>query len=258
MSIPTPAIAPAREGSQWVLVSLRLFRAQWLRYTSLAAAFLLAMQIASVLTGGLAVMLLKPILTVGFLAAAWHHERGDLPKLSHLLAGFKSNWRALLPLGVIYLVGVMLAAALATAFTGIDLEAIMQGKGPELNDPAVTRFMLTTIVLTLPVTAALWFAPALIVFADASLVESVKHSARAWLKNLAPMIVYGLTLMGLLFLAALAASPFMMWLGESRTTLIVMLLALPVTAVVMISDYVSYRAIFHRHESLRRVEPRVE
>lgn len=254
MGIPAAAIVPAREGAQWVAVSLRMFRRQWLRYTSISALFLLLMQVLSALTGGLAVMLLKPILTVGFLAAAWHHERGEPPELSHLFAGFRSNWKALLPMGIVYLLGVIFAAAIAMTVTGVDLEALMTGQGPTLGDPGVSAFMLVTVLLTLPVTAALWFAPALVVFADAGFAAAIRHSFQAWLRNVPAMLVYGLTLMGGLFMVALAVSPLLIVLGEGRATLVIMLVALPVTAVLMISDYVSYRAVFHRFEQVKRTQ----
>jgi len=252
MSIPAAAIVPAREGAQWVAVSLRLFRAQWLRYTSLAALFLLIMQVLSALTGGFAVMLLKPILTVGFLAAAWHHERGQVPELSHLFLGFRSNWKALLPMGIVYLAGVILAALIAMTITGIDLEPLMKGEGNSLTDPSVSAFLLLTVALTLPVTGALWFAPALVVFADATFTQAIRHSLAAWLRNIPAMTVYGITLTGLLFAIALVISPLLLLVGQARATLVIMLVALPVTAVLMISDYVTYRAVFHRFEELRR------
>ena len=93
------SVVPGAEGFQWLRESIRIFRSQWLRYTSIAALFLLIMQVASLISGGILVVFLKPVLSVGFLAAAWHHERGELPEARHLFAGFKSNVKALLPLG---------------------------------------------------------------------------------------------------------------------------------------------------------------
>ncbi|MCS6996569.1 MAG: BPSS1780 family membrane protein [Casimicrobiaceae bacterium] len=254
MALPQPVVVPAREGAQWLAASFALFRVYWFRYVALAALFLLLMQLLSLVTAGLGVMLLKPILSVGFLAAAWHHERGELPEVMHLFAGFRSNWKALIPLGGVYLLGVILTASLAAAVTGLDIEALMAGKGPELSDPIVTTFMLVTILLMLPVTAALWFAPALVVFGDASFPAALRLSLIAWWRNLPAMAVYGVALIGSLFVLVLLLSPLLMLLGASRTTPVLMLAALPVTAIVMISDYVSYRAVFHRHETLKRVD----
>jgi len=150
------APVPAREGLEWVKLSLQIFRTHWQRYVALASMFLLILQMSSLLTGGLLFMFIKPILSVGFLAAAWHHERGEIPEIRHLFAGFKSNLRALIPLGGVYLVGVMLAAAIGLTTSGLTMEQLKNAQEAAALPPdAVMQFMLVTIALTLPLTAAL-------------------------------------------------------------------------------------------------------
>ena len=246
------SIVPAAEGFEWLRGSLRIFRTQWLRYTSIAALFLLIMQIASVISGGLLFVFLKPVLSVGFLAAAWHHERGELPEARHLFAGFKSNLRALLPLGGVYLIGVLIAASIAVVASGITLEQVMSAEGqPKMDEMTQLRFMGITIVLTLPLTAALWFAPALIVFSDATFGQALITSARACFSNWLAMGAYGLAIL-LLLLAVVAIAAPVLYLFKSAALMLMMVMAVPLTAVLMISDYVSYRRVFHREE---RVAP---
>lgn len=246
------SIVPAAEGFEWLRGSMRIFRSQWLRYTSIAALFLLIMQIASVISGGLLFVFLKPVLSVGFLAAAWHHERGELPEARHLFAGFKSNLKALLPLGGVYLIGVLIAATIGLLASGIALEDIVAADGqPKLDEMTQLRFMLVTLALTLPVTAALWFAPALIVFSDASFFQALATSCRACLANWLAMLVYSLTIFLLLLIVAACVSP-MLYVSKNATLMIMMVIAVPLTAVLMISDYVSYRRVFHRDESIAR------
>ncbi|MGL4231614.1 MAG: hypothetical protein ACRCWJ_09625, partial [Casimicrobium sp.] len=103
------AVVPARDGFDWLRLSFRLFRLQWLRYCAIAALFILILQFAGAFSGGVLGMFLKPLLSVGFLAAAWHHERGETPEVKHLFAGFRSNVKALLPLGLVYMLGVAAA-----------------------------------------------------------------------------------------------------------------------------------------------------
>ena len=246
------AIVPAAEGFDWLRGSMRIFRTQWLRYTSIAALFLLIMQVASVISGGLLFVFLKPVLSVGFLAAAWHHERGELPEARHLFAGFKSNLKALLPLGGVYLIGVLIAASIAVFASGITLEQVMAADGqPKMDEMTQLRFMGITILLTLPLTAALWFAPALIVFSDASFGQALITSARACFSNWLAMSVYGLAIF-LLLLAVVAIAAPVLYLLKSAALMLMMIMAVPLTAVLMISDYVSYRRVFHREE---RVAP---
>jgi len=246
------AIVPAAEGFEWLRGSMRIFRTQWLRYTSIAALFLLIMQVASVISGGLLFVFLKPVLSVGFLAAAWHHERGELPEARHLFAGFKSNLKALLPLGGVYLIGVLIAASIAVFASGITMEQVMAADGqPKMDEMTQLRFMGITILLTLPLTAALWFAPALIVFSDASFGQALITSARACFSNWLAMSVYGLAIF-LLLLAVVAIAAPVLYLLKSAALMLMMIMAVPLTAVLMISDYVSYRRVFHREE---RVAP---
>lgn len=246
------SVVPASEGFQWLLGSIRIFRSQWLRYTSLAALFLLIMQVASVISGGILVVFLKPVLSVGFLAAAWHHERGELPEARHLFAGFKSNIRALLPLGGVYLIGIIIAASIAMVAAGITVEQVMAAEGKlKLDEATQLKFMLMTIVLTLPLSAALWFAPALIVFSDATFFQALAVSCRACLRNWMAMIAYAVAIF-LLVLAAFAVSAPVLYLFQSAALTFAMILAVPLTAIWMISDYVSYRRVFHSGE---RVEP---
>ena len=248
---PLPfSIVPAAEGFEWLRSSIRIFRSQWLRYTSIAALFLLIMQIASAISGGLLFIFLKPVLSVGFLAAAWHHERGELPEAKHLFAGFKSNLKALLPLGGVYLVGVLIAATIGLIASGISLADIMAADGqPKLDEMTQLRFMMVTLALTLPVTAALWFAPALIVFSDATFFQALALSCRACLSNWLAMIVYCVTIFVLLLLLAAGVSP-MLFVSRSAALTVMMVIAVPLTAVLMISDYVSYRRVFHRDENI--------
>ena len=246
------SIVPAAEGVEWLRSSIRIFRSQWLRYTSVAALFLLIMQVASVISGGLLFVFLKPVLSVGFLAAAWHHERGELPEAKHLFAGFKSNLKALLPLGGVYLLGVLIAATIGLAASGISMQDIIAADGqPKLDEMTQLRFMMVTLALTLPVTAALWFAPALIVFADATFFQALATSCRACLSNWLAMSVYCLAIFVLLLVIAACVSP-MLLLAKNVALMIMMLIAVPLTAVLMISDYVSYRRVFHRDENISR------
>jgi hypothetical protein len=253
MSLPVIARVPMAEGFEWLTTSLRIFRTQWLRYTSIAALFLLIMQFASLISGGLLFVFLKPVLSVGFLAAAWHHERGELPEARHLFAGFKSNLKALLSLGGVYLIGVLIAASIALSAAGITVEQIMPAEGQaKLPEEQQLRFMMITVALTLPVTAALWFAPALIVFADATFGQALLLSCKACLRNLLAMCAYGIAIVLLVFVVLAVASP-VLYLFRGAALVLVMFVAVPLTAVLMISDYVSYRRVFHRDEQVQRV-----
>jgi hypothetical protein len=246
------ATVPAKDGFEWLHLAFRLFRMQWLRYCALAALFILVSQVAGLLSGGILTMFLKPILSVGFLAAAWHQERGETPEVSHLFAGFKSNIKALLPMGLLYIFGLLLSLAIAATVTGLDLEAIRAAdmKTAPPRDVAM-QFMLVVVICMLPINAMLWFAPALVVFSDAGFVKAVSLSFQAWTRNILAVSVYALALLGYSFLASLLIAPILILIGGEFQLIVVMIALVPLLSIFMISDYVSYRRVFHRSERLQ-------
>jgi hypothetical protein len=255
MKIPDIAVVPARDGFDWIRLSLRLFRLQWLRYCSLAAAFILITQFLGALSGGLLAFFLKPILSVGFLAATWHHERGETPELKHLFAGFRSNLGALLPLGLFYLLGLLVAVTVAVYATGMDIRVIIEaqssGDTKSIDRETLQNFMLVTALVMLPVNAALWFAPALVVFSDAGSLRAILVSFTACFRNIGALVMYGIALLGVLIVAVIAIAPLLLIVGGSAQSVIVMIALVPLIAIYMISDYVAYRRVFHRSERVQ-------
>ncbi len=86
---------------RWLMLLFAYYSIQWL------AAFVPAV-------GPLAMMIGRPVFTVGFLAAAWTQQRGGVPRIGHLFHGFRTDLRALLPIGVVLVAGTIFAV-LATA-----------------------------------------------------------------------------------------------------------------------------------------------
>ena len=222
--------------------------------------------------GTLAVPLLKPVFAVGFLAAAWTQERGGAPHIRHLFQGFRSNLRALLVIGAVFVAGVTLAVMATAVIDGGKLLELMANPPPAdmdraeaaarvesvLLDSSVQLGMLFAALCALPMVLAMWFAPALVVFQDVGAGTALGSSLRAALANWRPLIVYGL----MVFLFAgivpgFAVSVLMLvtaGLGEGFRVALVYLLLLPYltlfVATLHISDYVSYRDIFHAGETL--------
>jgi len=108
--MPAPATAipfvrrDARRGMFWLRRAYAMFRAAPLPWLLLLLVYYALVALAELgpwpSIGKLAASVLKPVFAVGFLAAAWSQERGGRPALSDLFRGFRSNLRALLPLGV--------------------------------------------------------------------------------------------------------------------------------------------------------------
>jgi len=207
--------------------------------------------------GPLVLMVLRPVFTVGFLAAAWTQERGGKPEVRHLFRGFGSNLWALLPVGIVLIVGLTLAV-LSTALVdgGVLLDAITSNAIRDEPFPAnqhVEGAMLVGIVVALFTILAIWFAPALIVFQDCGPWQAMQLSLRAALANWRPVAVYGL----LLFFCGgvvpgLAVALIKLTVPPPAAVYVTLLTVFPYfclfVAAQTISDYIAYRDIFHAGE----------
>ncbi len=264
MSPPPPTIDfvrySGRRGSIWLRDAATMLAAARVPWLMLLLFYYLIQLLVSVvpLAGPLAMMVLRPVFTVGFLAAAWTQERGGMPEIRHLFRGFGANLWALVPIGVVLIVGTTLAV-LATALVdgGVLLDAITSNAKPDEALVANTRVeaaMLFAIVCALPTLLAVWFAPALIVFQDCGPWQAIRTSLRAALANWQPVAVYGLLLF---FYGAvvpgIAVALIALLLPPSAAPYVIVLTVVPYVflfvATQTISDYVAYRDLFHAGEA---------
>jgi uncharacterized membrane protein len=249
---------PGSRGILWLRQAFAMLKAKRAQWLSLVLAFYFIQLIVGLIpyAGPIAMMVLRPVFTVGFLAAAWTQERGGTPSLGHLVRGFRANLGALIPIGVFLLLGTLVAVLASIPFDGGALvDAIKSTESTEeaLPNPKVQLGMLASIAFALPVVAAAWFAPALVVFNNCGTLRALATSLRAVFANWKPLAVYGLivALYGAVFPAmgiALIAS----LLPEAAARIAVVLTIVPYVFVFItvqtISDYVSYRDIFHPDE----------
>jgi uncharacterized membrane protein len=131
---------------------------------------------------------------------------------------------------IIFLVAGMLGAG---AMFGMMGGGMHRGSAGNLNGMMAAMgagFMalLVFFLFGMLATAALWFAPALVVFRQMPPVDAVMTSLRAVFKNVLPFLIYGVIQ---LVLAVVASIPFGLgWL-----------VLLP---VMLLTVYVSYRDVF--------------
>jgi hypothetical protein len=249
---------PAGRGVVWLKeswVMLSAARVQWLLL--LLTYYLIQLVVSLVpIAGPLALMVLRPVFTVGFLAAAWNQERGGAPEIRHLLRGFQANLWALIPIGVFLIAGATLAV-FATVL--VDGGALFDGIASNrpldevLAGPDVEAAMLFASACAIPIALAAWFAPALVVFSGCGSLQALGTSLRAALTNWRPAIVYGLLLIFFgAVLPAVAVKAIAVSLPLVPARVVVALVVVPYmflfVATQSISDYVSYRDIFHPDE----------
>ena len=249
---------PASRGIVWLKeswVMLSTARVQWLLL--LLTYYLIQIVVTLVpVVGALAMMVLRPVFTVGFLAAAWNQERGAMPEIRHLFRGVQANLWALIPIGIFLIAGGTLAVFATVVVDGGALfEGIATNKPLDevLAGPDVEAAMLFASACAIPIALAAWFAPALVVFNGCGALRALATSLRASLVNWRPAIVYGLLLIFFgAVVPAVAVKVIALALPLVAARVAVALIVVPYMflfiAAQAISDYVSYRDIFHADE----------
>jgi hypothetical protein len=278
MDVPRDIVFTRQEGRRgvdWLRASYQLFRRAKLPWLLLVLAYYVVLVAVKLVpfVGGLAAVVMKPVFAVGFLAAAWHQERGTPPSPRHLFQGFRSNLWALVPLGVIFLIGISLAVGATALIDGgrliglfldpapadLDQDAAARRFAETLGEPRVQLGMLFGALCALPTILALWWAPALVVFQDAGVGTALRASLRASLANWRPLLRYAIAVFFFTavvpsFLTLLIALVAPQALYPFLATVILAPYTACFVATLQISDYVSYRDVFHANETLAPID----
>jgi hypothetical protein len=204
-------IVPARTGILWVKLGVQTFLKQPLALTGLffmyMAAVLLLTQLPFV--GQLLAAMLVPAATLGLMAATAEAASGRFPMPTVLVSAFragKQRGRAMLVLGLIYMIGSVLATQLGKLVAGDP--AAGDAQNPQI-DPA----MVVVLLLHSPLVVLFWHAPALVHWHGVSPVKSLFFSAIAVFRNIGAMLVYGFTWMVVFLLVGFVFSTIGMLLG---------------------------------------------
>lgn len=232
-----PRRVAATEGFQWVAAGFRLYRKNPLLLSAaFGALFGIVMALGLIpAVGGALSELASPLMVAGFMAAYRALDEGRELELPQFLAGARGPAIALATVGAVQLLGTLAIGQVMLA-TGFDPQALMEAaqsqKSPQEMQAVLNQSMpavLAGLVLFTPLIMATWFAPALILFGGARPMTALGVSLKAVGRNWTAMVLNGLALGAVLFVAALV--PLMLGL----------LVAMP---VLFGSLYASYQAIF--------------
>jgi uncharacterized membrane protein len=210
-----PAAGPPREGwavganrgVAWWGDGWRLFtRAPliWIVITLIYAALMVGLSLLPVV-GHIAATVLTPVLAAGVLLGCRALERGGELTVGHLFAAFGTHLGPLALLGVLYVVGwivaFLLAAIVAGAAFGFGALSSMW-----TNDPmhmlgafglGALVMALLLLLIALPLLMAYWYAPALVALRGDQPFPSLGTSFTACVRNIPPFLLYGL--LGIVF-----------------------------------------------------------
>ena len=252
MDVQLRSVAPGR-GWAWIAGGFALFLrspGQWL------VLLLILFAVKKALTGipvialaaffSVLAMLLMPVFMAGLMDGCRALEVGRRLQVGHLAQGFRRNAVNLVTVGGIYLVGNLIILMIILAIGGEAMTAMattlaksstitpqIRGQMQEAT-ATVAQAVLVGAALSLPLLMAMYFAPLLVYFDDIKPLQALKLSLVACVRNLLPMLVYGLVLLACLVILAPIGVRFRqfdlgLWL---------------MSPVLVPSVYASYRDIF--------------
>ncbi len=231
--IPNGRTVPLENGWTWIASAWPIFSRAALMWIGMTLVLLVIHGVFFVLRelGFILSMLATPVFAAGLMMASRTIDQGGEPRFSQLFGGFKHRFGRLLGVGVLYLVGTALIFLIVFLIAGTSVLALIHATTPEAIVALGATALLGALIflaLLLPLLMAIWFAPALVVFHDLGPGAAMKGSFTGCLRNMLPLLLYGIVL----FIASIVASiPLMLgWLVLG-----------PVTAA---SIYTSYRDIY--------------
>jgi len=232
-----PKHLSAGHGWEWIKQGYALFmKAPLLWIVLLLICVVAAIAFSSVpVVGEPLVSLLMPVVLAGLMAGCRDLLKGEELELAHLFRGFQQRTAQLVTLGGISLVSQFLIFGLMMLVGGAALVGILMSGQPDVDPQVMMQAVsgaglavLLGITLFSVLIMAMQFAPLLVFFNNVTPLTAMKLSLRAFLNNVAAMLVYGMTF---IMLAILASIPMMLgWL-----------VLLP---LVFTSLYASYSEIF--------------
>ena len=232
-----PKSLNALHGWEWIKQGYALFmKAPLLWIVILTICLVAAVMLSSVpVVGEPLLTLLMPVGMAGLMLGCRSLEQGEELELAHLIAGFHRQTSHLITLGGISLVGQLLIFGLMMLAGGAALVGILMNGQPDMDSSILMEALAGAglavfigVVLFSVLMMAMQYAPMLVFFNNATPVQAMQLSLRAFLNNVGPWLVYLTTF---IFLAILASIPMMLgWL-----------ILLP---LVFTSLYVSYCDIF--------------
>ena len=234
---------PAGAGLFWVREGWRLVRRQPLGLASMVVVYVTMLLLPLLLPaiGIIASGILAPFATLGLMNVCHAVHQGRPPLISAFGAPFKPG-----PTRVhLFRLGLLNAALLSLIAT-----VVMLAGGDRAEHQALEEVPWDLIVLQMllyaPVLAMMWFAPPLVGWNGLTAGKAVFGSVIGCMRNMTPLLVYGLAITALTFGSASLVGGALTVLGLSRQGLVVLLtpLVLLLMTVVQATFYPMYRAIY--------------
>jgi hypothetical protein len=243
---------PPAAGLHWIRAGWRLVRRQPLGLSSMVVVYVTMLLLPLLLPaiGIIASGVLAPFATLGLMNVCQAVHQGRPPLISSFAAPFKPS-PARIQLFRLGLLNAALLSVIATVVMLAGGERVQQA-----SDELPWDLILLQLLLYAPVLAMMWFAPPLAGWSGLTAGKAVFGSVVGCMRNLSPLLVYGLAVAALTFGSASLVGGALTMLGLSRQGLIVLLtpLVLLLMTVVQATFYPMYRAIYTQPDDERAAE----
>lgn len=239
---------PAGAGWTWIEGGWRLFmRAPLMWFIALVILFVLGLIMSLLpIIGTLIYNTLSAVLSAGLVVACRSLEKGGEFELDQLFAGFKSpRFMNLLVVGLLFMLGGLAILLVFVAIVGFTLVGAFMGGNVQdvlsvffASSIVILLGMLVALALMVPLLAAYWFAPALVIMHGVAPLTAMKESLVACFRNLVPFLVYSVIgLLAIIVFALPSIVPLIGWLASFVGFVVVLI-------VTITSTYRAYRQIF--------------
>lgn len=218
----------------WITEGWRLFREQpgmWIG--GLLLVFVILMVIAFIPYLGVILMaLLYPIFGGGLMLGADSVWKTGSMEFGHFFAGFRNRFGALAIVGLLFMVCSIAINVLIASIAGLE-PTYFFNPGTEVPEGLDWKLYwlatLTGLAIWVPIYAAMWFAPALILLNGMGVGEALKTSFFACFKNFLPFLLYSILLT---LITIVSAIPLLLGL----------FITMPLWVITI---YTAYRDIFY-------------
>ncbi|MDD5033783.1 MAG: BPSS1780 family membrane protein [Methylococcaceae bacterium] len=193
---------PIGRGVDWISGGFGIFKRNPLIWIVILVIFLAIFVILSVIPflGGIAAMLLQPVLIGGMLWGCHVLERDEELRIEHLFEGFRQNTNQLVMVGLIsglayLLVFIVIGAVVGGSVLGLSALGGFDHQPDLAMGGALIGFIFSGLIglaLTIPIAMAVWFAPALVIFRNMPALDAMKASFFACWRNVLPFLLYGI------------------------------------------------------------------
>lgn len=259
MGLKLQEVNPAA-GWRWVLQAFAEYGRHPFGYTGLFLAFLVAVFMAMLLplVGGLLLLMAMPLLTLGYMMATEAAQRGLPPTAAVYVAAWQrrstAQRRALVALLAGFAVASTASLWLSETIDGGAFSAWLEAatRGDASPDevsrlamaPGATSGAMWRVALTAAIAVPFWFAPALVHWSGQGAAQALFSSTLALWRARGAFLVYFFAWAMLGLGGMLLGSVLIALAGPSLAVILMMPLALMLTAVFYVSLYFSFRDCF--------------